>query len=546
MSENKLKEQFSQKFNECKEIALKYELPIDEIEKNLVEINEFKVTTPIIGGFSTGKSSMINALVEENILKTDITPETAIPTEIYYGDDKVQLYKNEKLMETISIGEFKEKELDINAIDLIKLQSNNNFLAEIKSVKIVDMPGFDSGIELHNKAIDNYLPNSLAYIVTFSADESVIKESIVNFLGELKLHEVPVYVVITKCDKVTESNLNKTIDYMKENVPKYLNNDNVKIACVKARRNNDVSGLKEILLEIQSKSEEIFYKNFLVKLESSSSSIEKYINSRLKNINLSDSELNQKEEELQEKAKSNLEKLEKEKEKFNSQVPNCIQNIRREIESNLRGASSMLQSMILNNNDIQDKINQIVRNAVITGIKRDFEPKLQRYLKNVADLISINLDVDTNLNLDGFKVATDNMVKDIVIKSIPVILAAIGGILGGPLGAIIGGALAIFVDTLFKTKHDKEKRELAREKVESEIIPMIVDKSGSCIEAEISYYIDEINENIQNKIEEEREIIRKSLEDIKNKRAEEEEIKQEQINSLNADLEQIRGLVNGI
>lgn len=546
MSENKLKEQFSQKFNECKEIALKYELPIHEIEKSLAEINDFKVATPIIGGFSTGKSSMINALIEDNILKTDITPETAIPTEIYFGEDKVQLYKNTKLIETIPINNFKEKELDINEIDLIKLETSNSFLSQIKSVKIVDMPGFDSGIELHNKAIDKYLPNSLAYIVTFSADESVIKESIVNFLGELKLHEVPVYVVITKCDKVTESNLNKTIEYMKENIPKYLNNNNVKIICVKSRRNKDVSGLKEILLEIQNQSEEIFNRNFSVKLENTRISIEKYINSRLKNINLSDSELAQKEEDLQEKAKSNLEKLEKEKEKFNSQVPNCIQNIKREIEANLRGASSMLQSMILNNNDIQDKINQIVRNAVITGIKRDFEPKLQRYLKNVADLISINLDVDTNLNLDGFKVATDNMVKDIVIKSIPVILAAIGGILGGPLGAIIGGALAIFVDTLFKTKHDKEKRELAREKVESEIIPMIVDKSGSCIEAEISSYIDEINENIQNKIEEEREIIRKSLEDIKNKRAEEDENKQEQINSLNADLEQIRGLVNGI
>lgn len=546
MSENKLKEQFTQKFNECKEIALKYELSTDEIEKSLGEINDFKVTTPIIGGFSTGKSSMINALVEDNILKTDITPETAIPTEIYFGDDKVQLYKNTKLIETIHINDFKEKELDISEVDLIKLESSNSFLFQIKSVKIVDMPGFDSGIELHNKAIDNYLPNSLAYIVTFSADESVIKESIANFLGELKLHEVPVYVVITKCDKVTESNLNKTIDYMKENLPKYLNNDNVKIVCVKSRRNKDVSGLKDILLEIQSKSEEIFYRNFSVKLESSRISIEKYINSRLKNINLSDSELAQKEEELQEKSKSNLEKLEKEKEKFNSQVPNCIQNIKREIEANLRGTSSMLQSMILNNNDIQDKINQIVRSAVITGIKRDFEPKLQRYLKNVADLISINLDVDTNLNLDGFKVATDKMVKDIVIKSIPVILAAIGGILGGPIGAIIGGALAIFIDTLFKTKHDKEKRELAREKIESEIIPMIVEKSGSCVEVEILSYINEINENIEDKIEEEREIIRKSLEDIKNKRVKEEENKQEQINSLNADLEEIRGLANGI
>ncbi|MGG7199249.1 dynamin family protein [Clostridium butyricum] len=546
MSEDKIKEEFNQRFNKCKEIALKYQLSTDEIEKNLVEIKDFKVTTPIIGGFSTGKSSMINALVEDNILKTDITPETAIPTEISFGNNNVQLYANSQLIKTINIDEFKDNELSFDKVDLIKLESSNEFLSQIKSVKIVDMPGFDSGIELHNKAIDNYLPNSLAYIVTFSADESVIKESIVNFLEELKLHNVPVYVVITKCDKVTESNLNKTIDYMKENVPKYLNNSNVRIVCVKSKRNKDVSGLKEILLEIQGKSQDIFYEEFSIKLKSCISTIEKYINSRLININLSDSELNTKEEELQEKAESNLQKLEKEKEKFNLQIPVCIKNIQTQIESNLRGASSMLQSMILNNTDIQDKINQIVRNAVITGIKREFEPKLQKYLKNISDLISLNLDMDTSINLDEFRVAADNMVKDIVVKSIPVVLAAIGGILGGPIGAIIGGALAIFVDTFFKTKQDKEKRQMAREKVESEIIPMIIKESGSCIETEILSYVDEIDNNIQKRIEEEKEIIKKSLEDIKNKRTIEEENKEEQINILNSDLEKVRGLLNGI
>lgn len=546
MSEDKIKEEFNQRFNKCKEIALKYQLSTDEIEKNLVEIKDFKVTTPIIGGFSTGKSSMINALVEDNILKTDITPETAIPTEISFGNNNVQLYANSQLIKTINIDEFKDNELSFDKVDLIKLESSNEFLSQIKSVKIVDMPGFDSGIELHNKAIDNYLPNSLAYIVTFSADESVIKESIVNFLEELKLHNVHVYVVITKCDKVTESNLNKTIDYMKENVPKYLNNSNVRIVCVKSKRNKDVSGLKEILLEIQGKSQDIFYEEFSIKLKSCISTIEKYINSRLININLSDSELNTKEEELQEKAESNLQKLEKEKEKFNLQIPVCIKNIQTQIESNLRGASSMLQSMILNNTDIQDKINQIVRNAVITGIKREFEPKLQKYLKNISDLISLNLYMDTSINLDEFRVAADNMVKDIVVKSIPVVLAAIGGILGGPIGAIIGGALAIFVDTFFKTKQDKEKRQMAREKVESEIIPMIIKESGSCIETEILSYVDEIDNNIQKRIEEEKEIIKKSLEDIKNKRTIEEENKEEQINILNSDLEKVRGLLNGI
>lgn len=544
MSEKILKDRFNKMFNECKQISLKYQLSIDIIEKYLDEINDFKVTTPIIGGFSNGKSSMINVLLGDNILKTNITPETSVPTEIFFGNDIVKLYKKGSLLESIGINEFKEKDLDIYEIDLIKLESSNEFLNKIKDVKIVDMPGFDSGIQLHNKAIDNYLSNSLAYIVTFSADESVIKESIANFLNELKLHEVPVYVVLTKCDKVTQSNLNKTKDYMQKNLPKYLNTNDVKIICVSSKRNKDVSELEEVLCEIQDKAEEIFEKKFSAKLEELMMPIEKYIVSRLKNLTLSDSELAQKEEEIKEKSKSNLEKLEKEREKFNSQIPNCIENIKRQIEINLNESSFMLQSMILNNNDIEDKVNQIIRNTIITSIKKEFQPKLQKYLKNIADLINVNFDVDTTLNLDDFKVAADNMIKDIVIKSIPVMLSAIGGILAGPIGAILGGALAIFVDTFFKTKHEKEKGEIAREKVNNEIIPMIVEKAGSCIEIEILSYIDEINENIQEKINQERKIIKKSFEDIKNKREKEEMDKQEQIKDLNNDLQQIRGIIN--
>jgi hypothetical protein len=49
---------------------------------------------------------------------------------------------------------------------------------------------------------------------------------------------------------------------------------------------------------------------------------------------------------------------------------------------------------------------------------------------------------------------------------------------------------------------------MAREKVESEIIPMIIKESGSCIETEILSYVDEINNNIQKRIEEEKEIIK--------------------------------------
>lgn len=531
---------------ECRKIANKYELSDETFEKIIKEIKNFKVVTPIIGGFSTGKSSMINALLEKNILKTDITPETAIPTEIYYGNNLAKTYKRGNLVGSMNIEEFKKIELDGEKIDLVQIEVQDKFFKSIPYIKLVDMPGFDSGIEMHNTAIDNYLPNSLAYIITFSADEAVIKESIANFLGELKLHDMPIYIVITKCDKVTEYDLDKVIEYIRENIVKYLDKTDIKVFTVKSKRNKDIDGLKKILVELQNDAEKIFKKVFTHKIKEMTYLIKEYLESRIKNINLSDSELFQKEEELEEKVKCNIEKINKIKEKFNEQINKCVENIKNDIAVNLRGASSMLQSMLLNNMDIQDKINQIVRNSVIVSIKKYFEPKIQKYMKDIANVIRVDVNFDNNLSLNEFEVATDNMVKDIAIKSIPVIISAIGGVLAGPIGAVIGGALAVFIDTLFKSKHENDRKNIAREKVENEIIPQVINNASQCIEAEILSYVNVINKDIEDKVYEEQNVIKKSIQDIKIKRQEEEKLKKLQIEELKNDLNIIRGIVNGI
>lgn len=531
---------------ECRKIANKYELSDETFEKIIKEIKNFKVVTPIIGGFSTGKSSMINALLEKNILKTDITPETAIPTEIYYGNNLAKTYKRGNLVGSMNIEEFKKFELDGEKIDLVQIEVQDKFFKSIPYIKLVDMPGFDSGIEMHNTAIDNYLPNSLAYIITFSADEAVIKESIANFLGELKLHDMPIYIVITKCDKVTEYDLDKVIEYIRKNIVKYLDKTDIKVFTVKSKRNKDIDGLKKILVELQNDAEKIFKKVFTHKIKEMAYLIKEYLESRIKNINLSDSELFQKEEELEEKVKCNIEKINKIKEKFNEQINKCVENIKNDIAVNLRGASSMLQSMLLNNMDIQDKINQIVRNSVIVSIKKYFEPKIQKYMKDIANVIRVDVNFDNNLSLNEFEVATDNMVKDIAIKSIPVIISAIGGVLAGPIGAVIGGALAVFIDTLFKSKHENDRKNIAREKVENEIIPQVINNASQCIEAEILSYVNVINKDIEDKVYEEQNVIKKSIQDIKIKRQEEEKLKKLQIEELKNDLNIIRGIVNGI
>ena len=70
-----MKKKFTHDFNTALGIAEKYELNdnADKLRTALAEIPDFKVTAPVIGGFSTGKSSLINAVIGENLLSTNIT-----------------------------------------------------------------------------------------------------------------------------------------------------------------------------------------------------------------------------------------------------------------------------------------------------------------------------------------------------------------------------------------------------------------------------------------------------------------------------------------
>ena len=63
----------------------KYGLTASSVEKYIKDTEHFQVVTPLIGEFSTGKSSLINSLLERKVLGEGIEPKTAVPTEICYG-----------------------------------------------------------------------------------------------------------------------------------------------------------------------------------------------------------------------------------------------------------------------------------------------------------------------------------------------------------------------------------------------------------------------------------------------------------------------------
>jgi ribosome biogenesis GTPase A len=98
---------------------------------------------PLVGAFSSGKSSIINALIGQPLFSVNIDPETAVPAEVSYGT-------SESLTGCLTDG--RRLPLDREAVRENQLAALHNGgwveavlplpqLARFAHLRLVDMPG---------------------------------------------------------------------------------------------------------------------------------------------------------------------------------------------------------------------------------------------------------------------------------------------------------------------------------------------------------------------------------------------------------------------
>lgn len=496
----------------------KYGIAEESFRTALSTLDQFHVVTPIVGKFSTGKSSLLNALLGKNYLRTQITPETAIPTELRWGSsDRVILHRKNDEQDEISLEAFTDTDYCVEDIHSIELILNNPALKAISTVKIVDMPGFDSGIEMHNRAIDDYLPASHAYIIAFDASEPLIAESIVRFLQELKLHDMPVYLVITKAAKVTESQLTETIERIRSDAAQHLGLTHVEIVTTNTKGQKiDISGFSAILEKIESESQSIFEKNTRARIRKEASRTEQYLTASIKQIDLSPDELAAEEEKCRRELERMKEGIEKEKTAFVRQIDESSVNIGRRVEAALSGAASNLERMVLNNADISAKVNAIVRQAALEGLKEDFEPRLHRYLHKLTSVIQVNVSAQLS-DLDIQKIDTDTATKEIAKQVLPLILLIIGRT-GGPVVILIQKVLEEIISFFSRKKVQEERRQKVHEQLHDVIIPQIVTETEGVIRDGLTQQVSDINQMIEDEAKGQIAVQEKALADLRESR----------------------------
>lgn len=174
------------------------------------------------GGFSSGKSSFLNALMGKNVLPADIDPTTSVPTYIVSGeehsvmginvfDTKVQMKPQDIRKISHGFGELEDddEETVTESVTLGHILDNIFFSTpwhKYKNIAFLDTPGYSKpDSEQYSAKTDEMIARgqlkSSNYILWFiQADTGTITEEDIKFIQSLQTDN-PILIVVNKADK---------------------------------------------------------------------------------------------------------------------------------------------------------------------------------------------------------------------------------------------------------------------------------------------------------------------------------------------------------
>ena len=76
---------------------------LNDLKEAVVNV---ELLVPVVGAFSAGKSSLLNSFLGKKYLTVDVSPETALATELRYSQEEyIQVVKNDGSLERFNIEE---------------------------------------------------------------------------------------------------------------------------------------------------------------------------------------------------------------------------------------------------------------------------------------------------------------------------------------------------------------------------------------------------------------------------------------------------------
>ena len=387
---------YSDYLQEVKNILKDTNVEISKINFYEEKINNTELIVPVVGGFSAGKSTLINQFLGENILSIALTPETALATELRYSENSyIKAIKKDDTFDKYEISEIDIIKEKAKNYKYIKLYLNNQKLQEIEPLILVDMPGFDAPIEHHNQAILNYLNRGIYFIILTSIEDGNITKSVLREITNIMEFGKDFSFCLSKTNLRTENDIKAVQNIIEDQLKDYFDFNKEIILT----DNSSGLELEKILNNIDI--EELFKKVFLSDLRFNHIENESSINIILSTLKVSREEVLKTIAELENSIKNILNKkeqmIEEAEEKYsNTNIDGIINKITNEL--NLQ-KEVLISYAIANPNNISQEINEIVKNILIPEIRK----RIKDVSNRIVDDFSIELkNLENNLDNSNF------------------------------------------------------------------------------------------------------------------------------------------------
>ncbi len=193
---------------------------------SLLDEKDKTIHIAVLGQFKSGKSSLINSIIGENILPVGVVPVTAIVTSLQYGAaPKAIIHFTNGNSINIGIDELQqyvtEKHNPDNklkvAIAIVEHPALNGF----KKVSIIDTPGLGSFYRHNSETTLQRLPYTGVALVCISA-ERPLSEGDINLLKGIARYCTDIALDITKTDLYKPYELDEIKSHISKSVKKAL------------------------------------------------------------------------------------------------------------------------------------------------------------------------------------------------------------------------------------------------------------------------------------------------------------------------------------
>ena len=376
----------------------------EDIKKSVQSLGELKqdiigaeLMVPVVGAFSAGKSTLINSFLHSEILPVNITPETALATELRHStSDYIEAIKADGEADHFDIGDIGSIKEKAQQYMYLKVFLNSEQLREIAPLVLVDMPGFDSPLDAHQRAVLTYLDRGSHYAVLISVEEGTVTRSIQRQLSEFHEFDKAFSVFLSKANLRSESDVVAIAQNIKEQLSDDFDFDDEVVAV-------DLKGGESLAKMLKAIDPEILFdRRWKPRLEEHFFDLDGGLNTRISALQKDESD---NQEAIDELAVS-LRELERKKNEMVEDVRTRYST--RRVDSIVNGVGTDLNNAV-------DELTNVAVNGGEDALQRYWteivRASLVRHIKTELDQLNEEIVRDLSSSLKGAEPILDSYIR---------------------------------------------------------------------------------------------------------------------------------------